>query len=418
MSIQEIAKKERIPLTELNKILSTIDQYKFENTSSRREKNSELAFTIAFKILSEIGSSPDIGKAEYETKTAKNDPEIGQRFKFKKGSSADNYRLKYEEEIGIPTDTPATLRPVTGYVVNKSHIEEKKKRVQKTGSGNYGADAIFEIQDKDVIGDGLTASGEIEVVLRPETANRVAYGRGNSFDTRHQPVLLDSTEREDIVNAVTISDGSNKDDDNLDAMLHLLGSSKDKNYSHVGAKRDSNGRMKPVGKIDPSDDREHEAFEANILGGFSKDEVEGIHYPFSKVAKLAENEDVSDVVNIEILKPRMQKLGFTSDEIQYISVMSKQSPIVTPGIQKLKEYRTAQKIKKKYESMGIGYVKFAHPTGINIENPKTYNKTANVNDNPEQVIKQNIYSELDEALRDVVKKMRKNKTRELVGNPE
>ena len=418
MSIQEIAKKERIPLTELNKILSTIDQYKFENTSSRREKNSELAFTIAFKILSEIGSSPNIGKAEYETKTAKNDPEIGQRFKFKKGSSADNYRLKYEEEIGIPTDTPATLRPVTGYVVNKSHIEEKKKRVQKTGSGNYGADAIFEIQDKDIIGDGLTASGEIEVVLRPETANRVAYGRGNSFDTRHQPVLLDSTEREDIVNAVTISDGSNKDDDNLDAMLHLLGSSKDKNYSHVGAKRDSNGRMKPVGKIDPSDDREHEAFEANILGGFSKDEVEGIHYPFSKVAKLAENEDVSDVVNIEVLKPRMQKLGFTSDEIQHISVMSKQLPIITPGVQKLKEYRTAQKIKKKYESMGIGYVKFAHPTGINIENPKTYNKTANVNDNPEQVIKQNIYSELDQALRDVVKKMRKNKTRELVGDPE
>ena len=114
----------------------------------------------------------------------------------------------------------------------------------------------------------------------------------------------------------------------------------------------------------------------------------------------------------------MQKLGFTSDEIQYISVMSKQSPIVTPGIQKLKEYRTAQKIKKKYESMGIGYVKFAHTTGINIENPKTYNKNANVNDNPEQVIKQNIYSELDEALRDVVKKMRKNKTRELVGDPE
>lgn len=418
MSIQEVAKKERIPLIELNKILSTIDKHKSKNTSNREEKNFKLAFTLAFKILNEINNSTTIKKIEYETKTAKNDLEIGQRFKFKKGSSADNYRLKYEEEIGIPADTPAVLRPVTGYVVNKSHIEEKKKRVQKTGSGNYGTDAIFEIQDKDVIGDGLTASGEIEVVLRPETANRVAYGRGNSFDTRHQPVLLDSTEREDIVNAVTISDGLNKDDDNLDAMLHLLGSSKDKNYSHVGAKRDSNGRMKPVGKIDPSDDREHEVFEANILGGFSKDEVEGIHYPFSKVAKLAENEDVSDVVNAEILKPRMQKLGFTSDEIEYISMMSKQSPIVTPGVQKLKEYRTAQKIKKKYESMGIGYVKFAHPTGINIENPKTYNKTANINDNPEQVIKQNIYSELDEALRDIVKNMRKNKTRELVGDPE
>ena len=126
-------------------------------------------------------------------------------------------------------------------------------------------DAIFEIGDKDIVGDGLTALGEIEVVLRPETANRVAYGRGNSLDSLSQPVMLDSTERDDIVDAIMTHNGVDKENKNLDTMLHLLAASKDRNFSHINGSRDKDGRMKPVGKIDPSSNRGHEVFEANIL---------------------------------------------------------------------------------------------------------------------------------------------------------
>ena len=417
MSVKALAAKERIPLHASNEALSIVDTHKAKHASDQEERNIELAFNLALKILINMNASTDNQEYKYQIKSEESDLVKSERFKVEKGSSADNYRLKYEEEIGIPSDTPNLLRPISGYVVNKSHIDEKRRRVKQSGSGNYGIDSIFEIQDKDIVGDGLTADGEIEVVLRPETANRVAYGRGNSFDTRHHPVMLDSTEREDIVNAITVNNGLDKDEKMLDTMLHLLGSSKDKNFSHVGAKRDSNGRMKPVGKIDPSSDREHEIFEASILGGFSKDEVEGIHYPFSKVMKLANEEDISDVLSFKILQPKLQKLGFTSDETKYFASIFDNTPINTPSIQKLKEYRAAQKIKKKYESAGIGYVKFAHPTGINIENPRSYNKTANLKDNPELVIKQNIASEIDGALKDMLKKMRKNKTRELIGDP-
>ena len=338
-----------------------------------------------------------------------------QRVINRKGSAADNYRTEYLSQIGIPRDTPDSLRPVSGYVVNKSHIEEKKKRARQLGSGNEGADAIFEIGDKDIVGDGLTALGEIEVVLRPETANRVAYGRGDSIDSLHQPVMLDSTERDDIVNAIMAHGGIDKNNKDLDAILHLLAASKDKNFSHINGSRDKDGKMKPVGKIDPSDNRGHEIFEANILGGFSKDEVEGIHYPYSKITKLAEKEDISDLMQQDVIGPRLQKLGFTPEEIQYFYSISDGKPLNTASMQKLREYRAAKKIKKKYESAGIGYVKFAHPLGINIENPKTYDKTSGPRDNPEDILKRNIVKEMDEALELMLKDMRKKKTRDFVG---
>ena len=84
-------------------------------------------------------------------------------------------------------------------------------------------------------------------------------------------------------------------------------------------------------------------------------------------------------------------------------------------MQKLKEYRAAKKIKEKYESSGIGYVKFAHPLGINIENPKTYDKTSSPRDNPEDILKKNIATEIDEVLELMLNGMRKKKARDFVG---
>ena len=375
-----------------------------------RQDLKSLSTKDANSVLNLKNDKADIdpeGKAAEQTPT--------QRVFNRKGSAANNYRTEYLSQIGIPRDTPDSQLPVSGYVVNKSHIDEKKRKVRQLGSGNEGVDAIFEIGDKDIVGDGLTALGEIEVVLRPETANRVAYGRGNSIDSLSQPVMLDSTERDDIVDAIMTHNGVDKENKNLDTMLHLLAASKDRNFSHINGSRDKDGRMKPVGKIDPSSNRGHEVFEANILGGFSKDEIEGIHYPYSKIIKLADKEDISDLTKQDIIGPKLQKLGFTPEEVQYFYSISNEKPINTASMQKLKEYRAAKKIKEKYESSGIGYVKFAHPLGINIENPKTYDKTSSPRDNPEDILKKNIATEIDEVLELMLNGMRKKKARDFVG---
>jgi hypothetical protein len=329
------------------------------------------------------------------------------------GRSADAFRGEYNSRIGISKSTPNSAKPVSGYVVHRSHNEEKKRQIAASGKGNIGSDAIFEIGDTDVVGDGLTALGEIEVILKPEVSDRTSYGRGEALQSAHRPVSMNSSDADDIADALFNADGISSKEQNTEAMLHLLGAKMDKNFSSVGASRDENGKMSPVGMVD-SGARGHEPFEAQILGGFKKNEVEGIHYPYSKVSKIAESEDISDVVSQNSMKSKLEKLGFTPEEIAYFYSMSGGKPINTASMTKLKEYRAAKKIKEQYEGMGIGYVKFAHPQGINIENPRSYDKTANQNARVDEILKKAIDAEIDAELKSTLDSIRKGQQLDLV----
>jgi ribosomal protein S18 acetylase RimI-like enzyme len=329
------------------------------------------------------------------------------------GRSADAFRGEYNSRIGISKSTPNSAKPVSGYVVHRSHNEEKKRQIAASGKGNIGSDAIFEIGDTDVVGDGLTALGEIEVILKPEVSDRTSYGRGEALQSAHRPVSMNSSDADDIADAMFNADGISSKEQNTEAMLHLLGAKMDKNFSSVGASRDENGKMSPVGMVD-SGTRGHEPFEAQILGGFKKNEVEGIHYPYSKVSKIAESEDISDVVSQNSMKSKLEKLGFTPEEIAYFYSMSGGKPINTASMTKLKEYRAAKKIKEQYEGMGIGYVKFAHPQGINIENPRSYDKTANQNARVDEILKKAIDAEIDVELKKTLDSIRKGQQLDLV----
>jgi hypothetical protein len=329
------------------------------------------------------------------------------------GRSADAFRGEYNSRIGISKSTPNSAKPVSGYIVHRSHNEEKKRQIAASGKGNIGSDAIFEIGDTDVVGDGLTALGEIEVILKPEVSDRTSYGRGEALQSAHRPVSMNSSDADDIADALFNADGISSKEQNTEAMLHLLGAKMDKNFSSVGASRDENGKMSPVGMVD-SGARGHEPFEAQILGGFKKNEVEGIHYPYSKVSKIAESEDISDVVSQNSMKSKLEKLGFTPEEIAYFYSMSGGKPINTASMTKLKEYRAAKKIKEQYEGMGIGYVKFAHPQGINIENPRSYDKTANQNARVDEILKKAIDAEIDVELKKTLDSIRKGQQLDLV----
>jgi hypothetical protein len=323
------------------------------------------------------------------------------------GRSSDAFRDEYNSRIGISKSTPNSAKPVSGYVVHRSHNEEKKRQIAASGKGNIGSDAIFEIGDNDVVGDGLTALGEIEVILKPEVSNRTAYGRGEALQSAHRPVAMNSNDPDDIADAIMNADGISSKKQNTEAMLHLLGAKMDKNFSSVNASMDENGKMAPVGSVDSSA-RSHEPFEAQILGGFKKNEVEGIHYPYSKVAKIAESEDISDVVNDRSLASKLEKLGFTPEEVAYFYSISGGKPLNTASMVKLKEYRAAKKIKEKYEGMGVGYVKFAHPQGINIENPRSYDKTASPTTRVDEIIKRNIDAEVEAELKKTLDSIRKS----------
>jgi hypothetical protein len=331
------------------------------------------------------------------------------------GRSSDAFRNEYNSRIGISKSTPNSAKPVSGYVVHRSHNEEKKRQIAASGKGNIASDAIFEIGDSDIVGDGLTALGEIEVILKPEVSNRTAYGRGEALQSAHRPVAMNSSDPDDIADAIINADGISSKKQNTEAMLHLLGAKMDKNFSSVGASMDDSGKMAPVGAVDLST-RSHEPFEAQILGGFKKSEVEGIHYPFSKVAKIAESEDISDVVNETSLASKLEKLGFTPEEIAYFYSISGGKPLNTASMVKLKEYRAAKKIKEKYESMGIGYVKFAHPQGINVENPRSYDKTASSTTRVDEILMKSIDAEVEAELKKTLDSMRKSQQLDLIAD--
>ena len=329
------------------------------------------------------------------------------------GRSSDVLRNEYNSRIGIGKSTPNSAKPVSGYVVHRSHNEEKKRRIAASGKGNIGSDAIFEIGDSDLVGDGLTALGEIEVILKPEVSNRTAYGRGEALQSAHRPVAMNSSDPDDIADAIMNADGLSSKKQNTEAMLHLLGAKMGKNFSSVNASMDENGKMAPVGATDLST-RSHEPLEAQILGGFKKNEVEGIHYPYTKVSKAAESEDISDVVSEKSLASKLEKLGFTPEEVAYFYSISGGKPLNTASMVKLREYRAAKKIKEKYEGMGVGYVKFAHPQGINIENPRSYDKTASPTTKVDEILKRNIDLEVEAELKKTLDSIRKSEQLDLM----
>lgn len=324
-------------------------------------------------------------------------------------SSLSSVRRNFWKNAGMSDDIDEETLPVSGYMVNKAHIDKKKQAAIASGANNIDDDAAFELMDNDVVGDGLTAQGEIEIVLRPEVAERTAYGKGNALKSGHKPVLVNSSSRSDIVQALT----DTKNGKDKEAIINMLGASIDGDTASIASKRRNGSKFKQVGKTN-SKDFDNEPIQAHILGGFDKDEVESINYPFSKVQKLAENENVDDVLGEKSIAETLRKAGFTDAEISYFYSMSNGKPLTTQSIQALKAYRAAQKVKEKYKKQGFDNVKFAHPSGINIDNPKTYGIGSGGNHSVEQILKNNIAKEITEEARKAIRKMKKNSNLDLI----
>lgn len=336
------------------------------------------------------------------------DAEAGSR-----GAASGTLAREYAASIGLSPDIDDDMLPVSGYVVHKSQIAARQRAVRANGQGNANMNAVFEVGDEDIFGDGLTALGDIEVVLKPQVSNRTAYGRSDGITSGNKPVKLNSANKDDILDAMIGNPGKKSKRQNTETMLHLLGAAVDGDYSKVNASFDENDRMigAPNGTSTP---KSRTPFEAQILGGFDIDEVEQVNYPASRLSAVSRDEDISDVVNERSIADRLRKAGFSEEEIEYFYSVNGAKNLNTESMSRLREYRAAQKIKKQLTQSGFKKVKFAHRDGIDIEDPRSYAKGADLADNVEKVLRDQIMHEIRMSAQKALKGMRSGGSPSLV----
>jgi CRISPR/Cas system-associated endoribonuclease Cas2 len=310
---------------------------------------------------------------------------------------------EYFSRIGIPGEVSDENMPISGYLVHKSHTEEKRTAISEGKSGSLLPGAVFEIGDNDPIGDGLTAFGDIEIVLKPGVSNRTAYGRGNAIESGHRPVLLNSRNRNDVTDAILSSHGKNSKTEDLEAMMALLSAGIDGNMAKVNSGRSGDGKMPGSQKL--SSETPRKPFEAQILGGFDIDEVEQVNYPFTRLREESADVKIDDIVNEKTIAEKLRSSGFTQEEIEYFYSIGG-GKLNTQSMQMLRNYRKAQQIKEEYAKKGFNNVKIAHPEGLDIENPLTHGKGAKINEKAEDVLKRNIAREIVEQAEKLLKEMR------------
>lgn len=316
---------------------------------------------------------------------------------------ADAARRAYETRIGIDPGVDDSFRPVSGYLVNRS--QDAKRRAMAKSNVPEGMAAPFEISDSDPTGADLSVQGDIEVILKPGVAKRTSYTRGDAVSTGGRAVAMNSDQQEDVLNAIIHDDGPNAKKTMARTMLGLLKASLDDDHSGVTALPDSKGRLTPVDKDDPSaNERHNESYEAMILGGFNAEDVEGIHFPYTKIKQMAEDEDISDFVNNNFVSSRLKRLNNSAESARIFSSLPSASTLKTDSITALKEFRAAKRVKKTYKGIGVDYIKISHPKGINIEDPRSYDKNASPLADTESILKAKITKEVDEEIQKLFKK--------------
>lgn len=296
---------------------------------------------------------------------------------------------------GIPSIIEQGKRPVSGYVVTGSQMSAKKNRMLNDPDANTDYDAIYEIEENDEFGTGLKAIGDIEIVLRKEVAQRTSYTRGEQVSTGGRPVRLDSMDEDEVMDSIVNADGPKSESNIADAMINLLTSYVNRTTPNASESRKFNKKTNTI-------EKSHSQYEAQILGGFSISEIEGIHFPFSKVEKISESENIEDALSDVVSINDIINAGCRVDVAEKILNKIKSGNIETPGTKALKSYRAAMKIRKSYESRGIDYVRFSHKKGWNIDNPQTYDVRAKRNENVEDVIKRVIKSEITSMLKKLI----------------
>ena len=114
-------------------------------------------------------------------------------------------RMPYEASIGIHPNTPANLRPASGYIVHKDWLEAELKAAAELietenleGSSPELLQSTGKIKNMRDSRGQVEVYGGVEVILRPEVAERTKYLHGDSFRTKGTPTPMGSIDIDSV----------------------------------------------------------------------------------------------------------------------------------------------------------------------------------------------------------------------------
>jgi len=187
--------------------------------------------------------------------------------------SSSPMRLSYEAEIGIHSDVPSNLRPASGYVMHSDWLDAEDRAALTLLEALPGVDASINLPEftqrtkAESKRGPVHVYGDVELVLRPETAGRTFYGLGDSLNERFTPVSLESTDIDEIARPLT---GSRPE--LIRNMIEMLHGKWKGNYSSKRYEED--GIFRPY----------HEAL---IMGSFDGSDIEQVIFPNTDSIPLA-----------------------------------------------------------------------------------------------------------------------------------
>ncbi len=188
-------------------------------------------------------------------------------------------RLPYEASIGIHPKTPANLRPASGYIVHQDWLEAElqaaSKDIEAQGLENAHPELLARGETLNIVKKGrgpVDIYGGIEVVLRPEVAERTRYLHGDSLNTKGSPTPMTGTDITSIQKGLMINYEAGN------SLTELLYGHWSKNHgaSHRHMIRDAESMPKGAYYSGPETWKNETYMEALIAGSFDSGDIDEI----------------------------------------------------------------------------------------------------------------------------------------------
>ena len=336
-------------------------------------------------------------------------------------------RLPYEASIGIHPNTPANLRPASGYIVHQDWLETELKAASEIIEAENLEDASPELLKsrgrlKDMI-DGrgsVEIYGGAEVILRPEVAERTRYLEGDSLNTKGTPTPMVGNDIDSIQYALT---GGT---DSKDMVTELL-------YGHW--KKDHGASMRHMTMMSPPGfgaerpirAKNSQYMEALIAGSFDSGDIEevvidGLDYvPYSWVMQRkpepgrkqevyggqdrAGRIKAPQFAHFSDEKHLTEKMGFSPAEAKIAKEIVDENLFVDPGkpgrFNKEHSALAAIAMKKTLDSKGIK-LRVKTDGGVDVFDPKVLFPEAPDGATAEEAIVMRVEARLREMVRNKI----------------
>lgn len=217
---------------------------------------------------------------------------------------SDSYlRTMYETTLGIGPDTPAELRPASGYVVHPALSKEEGLDPESVVAPQENRD----VGHADIYGNTI-------LILKEDVADRSAFGLGDSLNYDLKAVRFDEEDSDLVLNALASPSGKAHSGTTSNQMLALLEARRRGSFDGLnsmnGGVDSSDGRTKAV----------REYFEAIIPGSFTIDDVEEIRVPIEHLSAYNETpEEILEMVDREFFTTeKLRMMGLSEEEIAYV----------------------------------------------------------------------------------------------------